>query len=190
MRLFEQFGKSCGNSGFVFLSVWHVSYNLEKVTLNIGRLQMKYMQLSTVVMMSILFSLPALANDEEERDFDSQMRQMELSKRQSEMDRENRRAENELQMQELEIDRVRAEIKGNKCEKCQSCSSRRGCPFMRVVFGILCLVVNILLATWVFQDAGKRGISGIWIAIVLLTGLFGMIPYAIIRLGNEELEEE
>ncbi|MHC4264718.1 MAG: hypothetical protein ACYSUK_02165 [Planctomycetota bacterium] len=53
------------------------------------------------------------------------------------------------------------------------------------VFIILIFIVHILLAVWVYTDIRKRNSgSGIWIIVVLLTGLFGVIPYAIVRLGN------
>jgi cation transport ATPase len=50
---------------------------------------------------------------------------------------------------------------------------------------VIILIVNILLAVWVYTDIRKLNTgSGIWIIVVLLTGLLGVIPYAIVRLGN------
>ncbi|MHC4131473.1 MAG: hypothetical protein ACYSSP_02580 [Planctomycetota bacterium] len=50
---------------------------------------------------------------------------------------------------------------------------------------VIIFIVNILLAVWVYTDIRKRNSgSGIWIIVVLLTGLLGVIPYAIVRLGN------
>ncbi|MHC4293511.1 MAG: hypothetical protein ACYSTX_04385 [Planctomycetota bacterium] len=50
---------------------------------------------------------------------------------------------------------------------------------------VIIFIVNILLAVWVYKDIRKRNSgSGIWIVIVLLTGLLGVIPYSIVRLGN------
>ena len=50
---------------------------------------------------------------------------------------------------------------------------------------LFCIIVNILLAVWVYKDIReKTNSSGIWIVIVLLTGLFGAIVYAIVRLGD------
>ena len=47
------------------------------------------------------------------------------------------------------------------------------------------LVVHILLAVWVYQDIRKRNTgSGIWIVVALLTGLFGALVYAIVRIGD------
>ncbi|HUV41664.1 MAG TPA: hypothetical protein VMW23_07755 [Sedimentisphaerales bacterium] len=59
------------------------------------------------------------------------------------------------------------------------------CPAMMrlVVIGIF--VVHVLLAVWVYQDIRqrRRG-SGIWIVVVLLAGLLGVLPYAVVRLGD------
>ena len=50
---------------------------------------------------------------------------------------------------------------------------------------VMCLVVNILIAVWVYQDIRKRGTgSGIWIVITLVSGLLGALVYAVVRLGD------
>jgi hypothetical protein len=55
----------------------------------------------------------------------------------------------------------------------------------RPLFFIICLLVNILTAVWVYQDIKIRHVgSGIWVVIALLTGLFGAFVYAIVRLGD------
>ncbi len=54
----------------------------------------------------------------------------------------------------------------------------------------ICIAVHILLAVWVFGDIRKRQAgSGIWIAVVLLTGLLGVIPYTLVRIGDRDEEE-
>lgn len=59
------------------------------------------------------------------------------------------------------------------------------CMFMTVV-----LVVNILLAVWVYTDIRKRNAgSGMWIAIALLTGLVGVAVYALTRIGDTRTGE-
>lgn len=59
------------------------------------------------------------------------------------------------------------------------------CWVMKKLFVIVALVVHILLGVWVYQDIRRRQCgSGIWIVIVLLTGLLGVLPYAIVRLGD------
>lgn len=51
---------------------------------------------------------------------------------------------------------------------------------------LICMVVHILLAIWVYQDIRKRNAgSGLWIVITLLTGLLGALVYAVARLGDK-----
>jgi hypothetical protein len=53
-----------------------------------------------------------------------------------------------------------------------------------IIFAII-VIVHILLAVWVFQDIRKKSeSSGIWIVIALLTGLLGVLVYAVVRLGD------
>lgn len=54
--------------------------------------------------------------------------------------------------------------------------------------GIFCLIpivffiVAILLCVWVYRDAQSRGMNGaLWLIIVLITGIFGLIIYLIVR---------
>lgn len=62
---------------------------------------------------------------------------------------------------------------------------RAHCMGHAVVFVALCAVVHVLLTVWVFQDIRKRNAgSGIWIVITLLTGFFGALLYALVRLGD------
>ena len=54
-----------------------------------------------------------------------------------------------------------------------------------VLLGMMCVVVHILVAIWVFQDIRTRGTgSGIWIVIALIAGLLGALVYAVVRLGD------
>jgi hypothetical protein len=50
---------------------------------------------------------------------------------------------------------------------------------------VMCLVVHILVAVWVYKDIRTRGTgSGIWIVIALISGLLGALVYAVVRLGD------
>ncbi|MCI0499583.1 MAG: hypothetical protein L0Y36_07880 [Planctomycetales bacterium] len=50
---------------------------------------------------------------------------------------------------------------------------------------LVCAVVHVLAAVWVFQDIRARGAgSGLWIVIALLAGLMGVLVYAVIRIGD------
>ncbi len=47
---------------------------------------------------------------------------------------------------------------------------------------MLILLINILLTVWVFKDMHEQKIGrALWVPIVLLTGIFGAILYAIVR---------
>ncbi|MCX7009846.1 MAG: hypothetical protein NTY53_21830 [Kiritimatiellaeota bacterium] len=47
-------------------------------------------------------------------------------------------------------------------------------------------VIHILLTVWVYGDLRRRNSgSGIWIAMVLLTGLCGAAVYALVRIGEK-----
>jgi hypothetical protein len=51
-----------------------------------------------------------------------------------------------------------------------------------IIFFIVLIVVWILLAVWVYRDARKRGMEAtLWLLVVLLTGIFGLIVYLIVR---------
>jgi len=54
-----------------------------------------------------------------------------------------------------------------------------------LMFMIVCGLIHILMAVWVYQDIRKRNTSsGIWVIVALLTGLFGTLVYAVVRLGD------
>ena len=51
---------------------------------------------------------------------------------------------------------------------------------------LICAVVHLLLAIWVYQDIRNRNAgSGLWIVVTLLTGLLGVLVYALVRLGDK-----
>ncbi|MHC4994069.1 MAG: hypothetical protein ACYTGQ_03355 [Planctomycetota bacterium] len=53
------------------------------------------------------------------------------------------------------------------------------------VICVIGIIAHILLAIWVQGDAKKRGTPyGIWLTLVLLTGFFGAITYALVRIGD------
>ena len=55
----------------------------------------------------------------------------------------------------------------------------------------LIVVINILLAVWVFTDIRKRGEGhGIFIVLALIAGLPGAILYALVRLGDRVGEKK
>ena len=104
--------------------------------------------------------------------------QLELEEHEAELDFHRRMQELELEERSIALEHKR---KSQEHPKHFKHCNKKG----KGVFVIILLVVNILLAVWVYGDIRKRNCgSGIWIVIVLLTGLFGVLPYAIVRLGD------
>ena len=84
----------------------------------------------------------------------------------------------ELEERRIELDRQRGELKHPGHWK----HHKKRCA---VPFIILCLLVHVLVAVWVYQDIQRRKHgSGIWIVIALLTGLLGVLVYAVVRIGD------
>ena len=112
-------------------------------------------------------------------------RQIHLRRMQLEMERQEMDLDFHREMKEIELDERRGAIEHEEQGR-EHHGRSKGCHENgKGVFFLMCMVVNILLAVWVYGDIRKRGNgSGIWIVIVLLTGLFGMVPYAIVRLGD------
>ena len=82
------------------------------------------------------------------------------------------------QMHERELQEQRAQAEGHRPWE------HRGHPGGAIFLGI-CLIVHILLTVWVYQDMHQRNAgSGLWIPIVLLSGFFGALLYALARLGD------
>jgi len=110
--------------------------------------------------------------EEVERDLMFRERQLELEAREMDLDMQR-------QMQELELDERRADIQRRQA---MGHGQKGGAP----VFLAICAVVNILLTVWVYQDIRKRNAgSGLWIPITLLSGFFGALLYAVVRLGDQ-----
>jgi hypothetical protein len=104
--------------------------------------------------------------------------QLDLEEREMEMDFQRKNQELELQDRSIEMEREyqkKEHYAGYKHHK-----DKDGKPIL-----VLLAIVHILLAVWVFQDIRKKtDSSGIWIVIALLTGLLGVLVYAIVRLGD------
>lgn len=91
------------------------------------------------------------------------------------------------QMRQIELDHRRAELENQGKEAgYHHRRHHKGCGLILLI----CLVVHILTAVWVYQDIRdrKKG-SGIWIVIAILTGLFGTLVYAVVRAGEGKNNE-
>jgi len=133
---------------------------------------MKRYVLMSALLLSIFACPAALCQEFEPEGVEFQMelreREMELQQREAKMDLEREMQKLELEERRLKLDHARGEHKDKPH------------PFL-----LLCLIVHILVAVWVYTDIRQlnRG-SGIWIVLALLTGLLGALVYAVVRLAD------
>jgi hypothetical protein len=119
--------------------------------------------------------MPAPAFCQEEGpppDLESQMHHQRI-----ELQMEQQRADAEFQreMQSLELEARRLELD----------QARRDHGGGAALLLILCGVVRILVATWIYQDIRLRNAgSGLWIVLGLIGGLLAALVYAVVRLGD------
>ena len=140
---------------------------------------MKRYVLSIVLM--TMFLSPAAFSQEAEP-----LEQMELQMQQRNMELEMEERETEAkfhqEMRKLELEERRANLEGQR----KAHGHHRPMHPLLVV----CLIVHILVAIWVFQDIRRRNCgSGIWVFVALLAGVLGAIAYAIVRLGDNAKEK-
>jgi len=143
--------------------------------------------------MAMFFSTPVFSQEPEkgrgrpQKDAGRQLRlrraQLELEEREADLNFQQKMRALELKQRKVELERQRKPRKYRPCfsffRRCQKCVML---PFLILV---VCFIVHILLAVWVFQDIRKRNVgSGIWIVIALVTGLLGTLVYAVVRLGD------
>ncbi len=127
---------------------------------------------------SFNYFLPALAIAEEHEDIDMERIQhrFEIEEQEMELEQRRREMEHDNQLRELELEKHRAQLKHFQHRPHKD-------KFMPLI--LICLVVHILVAVWVYQDIRVRGTgSGLWIVIALLAGLPGVLVYAVVRLGD------
>jgi hypothetical protein len=108
--------------------------------------------------------------------FEHEMKKIELEKQRTELERSK-----------IGVEQARrnVQIQGRHC----MCPGGRAGMFLCVLIhaAILAVIalVHLLLAIWVYLDIRKRNAgSGLWIVITLLIGFFGVLPYAIVRMGD------
>ncbi len=143
--------------------------------------------------------VPGLVFAEEHEKGEDVWDELEIRGRELELEARDMELDFERQRRELELAKMRGQIEGrNKAQQMdwhkkaqmkekfahgmdKHHGGKKGCG----VFILIAAVVNILLAVWTYKDIReKTNSSGIWVVVVLLTGLLGAIVYAIVRLGD------
>lgn len=118
----------------------------------------------------------------DDHDMAGRQHRLELKKQEIDLDRRWSDLQFHKEMQKIEIEKARAQIRPGQHQPMGF--QRHHPPCMFFMMGV-CAIVHILLGIWVFQDIRRRSSgSGIWIIVVLLTGFFGAIVYALVRLGD------
>lgn len=134
--------------------------------------------LITVVLPTICFGREAELEEDIEQQVHMQAMELELEQREAESDFQRKMQEFELEQRSMEIEHLRAEIEHSGLHP----NLRKPC--MRPLL-LICFVVHIILAVWVYNDIRQRNAgSGIWIVVALLTGLLGTLVYAVVRIGD------
>lgn len=138
----------------------------------------------SMMLMTIFVPAFAAAQEEGPEDFEFQMelrgRELELQRQEAQMDIERKMQELELEKRKIELEHMRRPKElPIRLEQDDDDDDDDLHPIL-----LLLAVVHILCAVWVYQDIRRRGGSGIWIVIALLTGLLGTLVYAVVRLGE------
>lgn len=109
-----------------------------------------------------------------------QKQQLEMKMHETEVMMRMKMSEFEIQKKEIELDRMQREVERDFSENQHK--DKHG-----HVFAIICIIANLLMAVWVYQDIRKRNQgSGIWIVLSLIAGFFGTLLYLVARLGDNK----
>lgn len=135
------------------------------------------------LLMALLCGSVGFAEPEEGVIGEHQKKAMEIQMRRQEMEIEAQETELNFkrQMQELELEQRRAEIERAKVG---AHSNMRPHRKYKGVLLVLWLVVHVLATILLYRDLQQTKASGLWIPIVLLAGLFGLLVYALMRMGD------
>ncbi len=148
---------------------------------------------AAVLLGGMLVSSSVLAqtsDDRPEGSRESRMAELEMRARELEIEAHAAELKFQNEVRELELEERRTELERRRLGPGHTGRSRHPhgkCGEMFGGFVLLCAVVNLLLAIWVYRDIRKRNAgSGLWIVITLLVGFFGALLYVITRLGDKQ----
>ena len=120
-------------------------------------------------------------------------KQIELNAREAQFDYEMKLRNLDLESKRLDLVQKQKAMEnpppagmGSKCGMMRP--GHRGPPVHLIgLVMLVCGLIHILLAIWVYQDLRKRNAgSGIWIVITLLAGICGAVPYILTRIGDQK----
>ena len=119
----------------------------------------------------------ALALEAKKLEFGHAMRAREL-----EIEAQDVQLDFEREMHGLELQERRAQIQRPQRASYHHKKKQGGFACLIV---LVMIIVRILATIWVCGDLSRRKTgSGLWIPIVLLAGLFGLLVYAVVRIGD------
>jgi agmatine/peptidylarginine deiminase len=128
------------------------------------------------MVLATLFAPAAVFCQELEQEADPDY-QMEMQERQMELEQLDAEMGFQQNLWELELEKRKIELE----------HMRRGHGQKEHPLLLLFVIINILVAVWVYQDIRRRNAgSGIWIVIALLAGLLGGLVYAVVRIGDND----
>jgi len=126
-----------------------------------------------------------LAEQEALAETGERMRQLELKKEHMALQEHEAEMDFNQKMREIELKKHRLALKNKQQHRKHPAGVEHNGDGAMPLFLVICCIVNILVAIWVYQDIRKRNAgSGLWIAIALLTGLLGALVYAVVRIGD------
>ena len=148
------------------------------------------MLLSRYMLIGCLLVLPLVvrAAEEQEEQAPKQHQQQQIAEwrrnlewKETEQKAAFRQAMRNMSLQERRLEVAEQEATLKAVAKPQRCPAKDSWGLLVVA----CALVHVLLGVWVFQDIRQRRTgSGVWIVIVLVTGLMGAFVYALVRIGD------
>ena len=145
---------------------------------------MRQAMLVFLATVAFLSGVTFAAAEEEEHALEAEKIEFEHEMRLKGLEVEARKAELEFesQMREVEIQERRAQVE--RPHRGSYHHKKKGGGFACLI-GLIMIIVRILATIWLCGDLQRRKTgSGLWIPIVILTGLFGLLVYAVIRIGD------
>jgi len=145
---------------------------------------MRQIMLAFLVIGTILSGAAFATAEEEELALKAEKLEFAHEARLKELEVNARQAEIEFdsQMRELELDERRAQIERTHQGSGRHKQEKGG--FMCLIV-LAMIIVRILATIWLCRDLSQRKTgSGLWIPIVILAGLFGLLVYAVARIGD------